>query len=463
MFAGCLGGKLKVVGAVRPRIESATAEEWSEQASSGMRMRPIGSQSRNNGKMRLRCHSASRASDQVYLNTLHFFALFPNNSPLSHFLHSTSMTTDLSSAQYPEAVGPVHVVYSQPTISLRWNESTTECRHLEAIFLLADDARDAHIRQLMSVFPHLKDRKRVVRYAHVKLDQHYLENFSRFPDSRDKNRTRPRFGQLFRVETRFTFIGKTSVRFHHRFLTVPPSQAKRNFNNRDEDSRYNVLDEDEEPERIFASAEGGIVFIKWQTDEKGHRFFKPTPGIFQDTTLVAPPIVHFLRGSVPENRPIESLRPPNAFRVQIHLRKSDEDELGHVTNSRYVSLLHDVLTFGLRTGYYANGTGSSITATDLSVFPAQSKRLNDASDVSVSAGSVFYKRGTIMEFYVGYERELKVKPEVNVWSWVERDRIQDEFDVVRFEICSVDDEGKEQIVSLCRAVVKEDPHPRALL
>ncbi|KAG0239638.1 hypothetical protein B0O80DRAFT_447556 [Mortierella sp. GBAus27b] len=371
------------------------------------------------------------------------------------------MTTTL--AQYPEATGPVHVIYSQPTIAMRWNETTTECRHLEALFLLVDDARDSHIRQLMSVFPHLEDKRRVVRSAHVKLDQHYPENASRFPDSRDKNRTRPRFGQLIRTETCFTFIGKTSVRFQHRFLTVPRSQAKRDFNNRDEDAKYTVLGEDEEPERLIASAEGVIVFIKWQTDDKGHRFFNSTPGIFQDTTLAVPRTIHFLKDTSPKKRPLGLQRPPNAFRVQINLRKSDEDELGHVTNSRYVSLLHDVLTFGLRTGYYANGTGTSITTGDLPAFPAQLERMHDVPYVPVAAGSKFYKRGTIFEFYVGYERELKVKPEVYVWSWVERDRIQDEFDVVNFEICSVDDNGNEEITTLVRAVVKEDTNPRALL
>ncbi|KAK3806698.1 MAG: hypothetical protein J3Q66DRAFT_358244 [Benniella sp.] len=375
-----------------------------------------------------------------------------------------TMTTDQSSALYPEATGPVHVIYSQPTISLRWNETTTECRHIEALFLLVDDARDSHIRQLMRTFPHLQDKRRVVRNAHVKLDQHYPENFSRFPNPRDKDRTRPWFGQLLRAETRFTFIGKTSLKFQHRFLTVPPSQAKRDFNNREEDAQYAVLGEDEEPERLLASAEGLLVFIKWQTDEKGHRFFKPTPGIFQDHSLVAPRTIHFLKETLPEKRPLGLLRPPNAFRVQIHLRKSDEDELGHVTNSRYVSLLHDVLTFGLRTGYYANGVGASKTMTNLLTYPEATPKTDGSyQEVSVPAGSNFYKRGTIFELYVGYEQELKVKPEVYVWSWVERERIHDEFDVVRFEICSTNPDGTQSIVSLCRAVIREDSSQRALL
>ncbi|KAI1319126.1 hypothetical protein EDD11_004769 [Mortierella claussenii] len=344
---------------------------------------------------------------------------------------------------------------------MRWIEGTTECRHIESLFLLVDDARDAHIKQLLNVFPHLKDKNRVVRYANVKLDQHYPQNRRRIPDPRDSNRTRPRFGQLFRVETRFINIGNTSVKFQHRFLTVPTSQANRDFNNRDEDEQYAELDEDDEPERLLASAEGAIVFIKWQEDDKGHRFFKPTPGVFQNPSLAAPPTIHFLRESAPEKRPAGTARPDNAFRVQIHLRKSDEDELGHVTNSRYVSLIHDVLTFGLRTGYYANGTGVAKTDRDLPAIPSHSQEV--VSDVAVPAGSTFYKRGTVYELYVGYERELKVKPEVYVWSWVEPSQIGDEFDVMRFEICSLDDHGREEVVSLSRAIVKEDSHQRAML
>ncbi|KAG0213417.1 hypothetical protein BGX28_004473 [Mortierella sp. GBA30] len=372
------------------------------------------------------------------------------------------MSTDLSTAQYPEATGRVDIVFSQPTTTLRWIEGTTESRHIESLFLLVDDARDAHIKQLLKVFPGLKDKNRVVRYANVKLDQHYLENASRYTDKLDKNRTRPRFGQLFRVETRFTAIGNTSVKLQHRFLTVPKSQANRDFNNRDEDDQYAVLDDDEEPERLFASAEGALVFIKWQTDEKGHRFFRPTPGVFQNPVLAAPPTIQFLNENAPERRPEGSLRPQNAFRVQIHLRKSDEDELGHVTNSRYASLIHDVLTFGLRSGYYANGTGASRTAIDLPVIPSE-KALISSNDVAVPAGSVYYKRGHVYELYVGYERELKVKPEVYVWSWVESSRILDEFDVMRFEICSTDDHGKEQVVSLSRAIVREDLQQRPSL
>ncbi|KAF8930454.1 hypothetical protein BGZ58_008245 [Dissophora ornata] len=355
------------------------------------------------------------------------------------------MSQDLSTTLYPEATGRVDVVFSQPTTVMRWTEGTTECRHIEALFLLVDDSRDAHIKQLLDVFPHLKDKNRVVRFANVKLDQHYPENFSRYIDSRDSSRTRPRFGQLYRVETRFTNIGNSSVKFQHRFLTVPASQAKRDFNNRHEDDQYSLLEEGEEPERIFASAEGATS----------------RQVVFQNPALAAPPVIDFLKETAPERRPAGSVRPQNAFRVQIHLRKSDEDELGHVTNSRYVSLIHDVLTFGLRTGYYANGVGAAKTAADLPVIPSHT--LATVENVAIPAGSSFYKRGTIFELYVGYERELKVQPGVYVWSWVEPEKIHDEFDVVRFEICSIDEKGQEQVLSLSRAVIKEDTQQRSLL
>ncbi|KAF9379870.1 hypothetical protein CPB97_008702 [Podila verticillata] len=365
------------------------------------------------------------------------------------------MSADVSSNSYPVPTSQPDIVFSQPTSVIRWIEGTSECRHLESIFLLVDDARDAHIKQLLKVFPQLHDKHRVVRYANVKLDQHYPENHS------TKGQARPKFGQLFRVETRFTAIGNTSIKFNHRFLTVPQSQAGRNFNNRDEDEQYSELETDDEPERLFASAEGALVFIKWQTDDKGHRFFKPTPGVFHDPSLAAPSVIHFLDPSQPARRPQGSSRPANAFRVQIHLRKSDEDELGHVTNSRYVSLLHDVLTFGLRSGYYGNGTGSSRTTNNLPVICNDDMSM-DASQVAIPAGASYYKRANIFELYVGYENELKVKPGVYVWSWVEPQRIQDQFDVVRFEICATNG-NQEQVVSLSRAIIHEDTSERALL
>ncbi|ORZ10982.1 hypothetical protein BCR41DRAFT_356807 [Lobosporangium transversale] len=357
--------------------------------------------------------------------------------------------------------GRVDLIYYNQQFRCAGLKAQPNVDTLNLSFFLSMDARDAHLKQLLKVFPHLKDKSRVVRYANIKMDQHYPENYRHVADARSRRGTRPHFGQLLRVETRFVNMGNTSVKFQHRFLTVPQSQASRDFNNRDEDILYTELKEGDEPERLIASAEGALVFIKWQEDDKGHRFFKPTQGVFHNLDLAAPKVIHFLRETAPERRPSGSARPKNAFRVQIHLRKSDEDELGHVTNSRYVSLIHDVLTFGLRTGYYANGAGISQTPNDLHVIPSHSG--TNESDIAVPAGSMFYKRGTIYELYVGYERELKVKPGVYVWSWVEQDKIQDEYDVIRFEICSTEDDGQEQVVSLSRAIVKEDTTTRPSL
>ncbi|KAG0344829.1 hypothetical protein BG004_004131 [Podila humilis] len=372
------------------------------------------------------------------------------------------MAADLSSnnSTYPVPIAQPDIIFNQPTSVIRWIEGTNECRHLESIFLLVDDARDAHLKQLLKVFPQLHDKNRVVRFANVKLDQHYPENQS------TQGQARPQFGQLFRIETRFIAIGNTSIKMQHRFLTVPKSQSSRNFNNRDEDEHYKDLDPSDEPERLFASAEGALVFIKWQKDDKGRRFFKPVPGIFQDPSLAGPSVISFLEPAQPTKRAQGSLRPSNAFRVQIHLRKSDEDQLGHVTNSRYVSLLHDVLTFGLRRGYYSNGSGASRTATPLPVIcndDVASETSLPSSQVAVAAGSAYYKRANVFELYVGYEQELKVKPGVFVWSWVEPQRIQDEFDVVRFEICATSSVGEEQVVSLSRAIIQEDTTERPKL
>ncbi|KAF9577577.1 hypothetical protein BGW38_007125, partial [Lunasporangiospora selenospora] len=363
------------------------------------------------------------------------------------------MSSDLATAptKYPSPTGQVNIVFNQAVTSLRWIEATTEARHIESLFLLVDDARDTHIRQLLSVFPELSDKNRVVRYANLKLDQQFMLNDGGYLGSDIHGLPRPNFGQLFRVETRFIAIGKTSVKFQHRFWTVPKSQAKRDFNSISA-SEDNVLEDDEEPERVFASAEGSLVFVKWQTDENGRRFFKSTPGVFQDPSLAAPAAVQFLISDPPQPRSEGSVRPANAFRVPLNLRKSDEDQLGHVTNSRYVALLHDVLTYGLRTGYYSTGKGAFRTGADLHVIPQDS-----TSGVAVPKGSVYFKRANIYELYVGYERELKVKPGVAVWTWIEQDdRLPESFAVVRFEICATDKDGREQIVSLSRAIIRED-------
>ncbi|KAF9977494.1 hypothetical protein BGZ73_005881 [Actinomortierella ambigua] len=386
---------------------------------------------------------------------------------------------DLQVPKYPVPTRTPDIIFSQPTSHLRWIEATTDGRHLESLFLLIDDARDAHIRQLLSVFPTLTDKSRVVRFANVKLNQHDPEHYR--PDPFSKDRTRPRFGTLYRLETRLVGMGRTSITFNHRILTVPASQAKRNFNDRSEDAQYSTLDEGDEPERLIASAEGSIVFIQWQKDPKtGRRFFKSTAGVFQDPSLLAPSITNFAIENHPQKRSASEPRPTNAFRLPLILRKSDEDELGHVTNSRYVGLLSDVIHYGLSLGYYANGSGPNKTSQDLAAYPVLPEILpvddagaSLATTVAVPAGSTFYKNAKVHELYVGYERELKVQPGIYVWSWVEKDRVvvpnhgfdgeDTAFDVIRFEICTKDAKGQEQLLSLCRALVREDGRLKAQL
>ncbi|KAG0221821.1 hypothetical protein BGX31_009543 [Mortierella sp. GBA43] len=215
------------------------------------------------------------------------------------------------------------------------------------------------------------------------------------------------------------------------------------------------------PERQFASAEGVVIFILWQQDENGHQFFKPHPGPLQDRTLVAPPFVDLLRRQAPSRSDaVGSPRPENAFRLDILLRRSDEDELGHTTNSRVPALIYEALVYGLNNGYYANGSGPCITSSSLPT--CVSKTASGSQTIAVPAGSKFYKSGNIRELYVGYERELKVKPGVYVWSWVERTRIQGQLDVIQFEVCSEDDQGKEKVLSLCRIIIQEYQRPAQL-
>ncbi|KAG0229602.1 hypothetical protein BGW42_001436 [Actinomortierella wolfii] len=384
---------------------------------------------------------------------------------------STESQQEEQTSKYPVPIRTPDLIFSQPTSSLRWIEATTDARHLESLFLLIDDARDAHIRQLLSVFPTLKDKSRVVRFANVKLNQHDPEHY--YPDPFSKDRTRPRFGTTYRLETRLVGMGRTSLTFNHRILTVPKSQLKRNFNNRDEDAQYSTLEEGDEPERLIASAEGSIVFIQWQKDPNtGRRFFTSTPGVFQDPSLLAPPITNFAIPQPPKKRSASEPRPANAFRMPLILRKSDEDELGHVTNSRYVGLLSDVIHYGLNMGYYANGTGAYKTTRDLFAYP-QLPEISpldggavSTNAIAVPSGSTFYKTAKVHELYVGYERELKVQPGIYVWSWVEKERVvvpnhgfggeDSAFDVIRFEICTKDAKGQEQLLSLSRAIIRED-------
>lgn len=86
--------------------------------------------------------------------------------------------------------------------------------------------------------------------------------------------------------------------------------------------------------------------------------------------------------------------------------------------------------------------------------------------MNIPTGSQHYKDADILEFYVGYENELKVEDTIVVWSWVERERIvvnkdQLPLDVVMFEFCAVDEQGQERLISLCRTVIRERVEPLA--
>ncbi|KAG0017371.1 hypothetical protein BGZ81_010778 [Podila clonocystis] len=364
----------------------------------------------------------------------------------------------------------INLIYNQPTNQLRFIEVTTEGSHLESLFLLCDHARDSHFRQLKESIPQIPNHESVVRSMHVKLDHHWPQNFPQKPD-RNPSRTRPRKGQLYRAESRITHIGTKSLKLQHRFFTVPQSQANREFNSRSQDPLYAQLPPGEEPGRLFASAEGAVVFIQWQQDPTtGRRFYRPTSGPYQDSSLVVPSMIDFVGGSGPGRRTADQPRPDNAFRVPFLLRQSDKDELGHVTNSRYASIIHDVFRYGLQQGYYANGTGEARTGRALPVLSAgwheseEKALVGSQLGVAVPAGVRFYKRAKVHELYVGYEDELKVKPGVVVWSWVERERLQGVFDVVQFEICVTDETtGAEKVVSQCRVVFLEDGVQKASL
>ncbi|KAG0371076.1 hypothetical protein BC939DRAFT_526277 [Gamsiella multidivaricata] len=385
----------------------------------------------------------------------------------------SSKTSSLIKPELPRRPSPrpLHVEYSQPPVLLRPMECTTEQRFLEALFLVADDARDNHIRQLLKSLTHLESTSNVVRFMNLKSDLYDPKLCPPFSKQANGERSQPPWkqlrGQHYRVVTRITAIGRTSMKLQHRVLTVPKSQVNRDFNNRDEDTKYRELTPGDEPERQFASAEGVLVFILWQQDEQGHRFFKPHPCPFQDKALLSLPFVQMLCEQGPEPKTVDSQRPENAFRFELYLRKSDEDELGHVTNSRYVALLYEVLVYGLNKGYYANGYGPCRTLSPLPTYAKQDSQAGGPSDahlasqIAVPANSKFYNTANIQELYVGYENELKVKPGVFVWSWVERERIQGQLDVIRFEICSHSgaSSGKEKPVSMCRAIIREYQRP----
>ncbi|KAG0207412.1 DNA-binding protein rif1 [Mortierella sp. GBA30] len=321
---------------------------------------------------------------------------------------------------------PVLVVYSSSPTLFRGMENSTESRQLETLFLLTDNARDKHLMQLLEALPHLEAISNVVRHVHVKLCYDNLTSSSQKTHNNGQKVRRPSLpwhllrDQYYRIESNITAMGRTSLKLEHRFWTVPKSQAKRDFNRREQDRTYDKLEEGEEPGKLFAVTEGTLVFIQWHEDEHGRRFLRSTKGPLQekDKFLVVPSTAQFLCERAPERRTKGQHRPDNAFRVVMQLRVSDKDELGHVTNSRYAPLVHDVLTFGLQSGYYANGSGPDKTSSSLPTIASQHllcfgvpKTVDPEARIAVPAGKEFYKRANVLEFFVAYENELKVKPQ----------------------------------------------------
>ncbi|KAF9193227.1 hypothetical protein BGZ49_003311 [Haplosporangium sp. Z 27] len=364
-------------------------------------------------------------------------------------------STKGKSVQTPK---PYYPELSHPVLQFRPWECSTESAHLEALFLFAHNARDLLLHHFKDAFQ-IAYFDTVLRFINLKVDQYDPKIFPPLINKLS-GRTQPPWKHLakqhFRVVTTVIAVGKTSMRMQHRFLTVPKSQLDRDFNNRDQDAMYQQLKEGDEPERQFACVEDGLVCIKWQTDEKGHRFFKSHPCPIRDLVQVKPPVVQLIRPKGPDRRPAGSPRPANAFKYVVHVRKSDEDQLGHVTNSRYAAILDDIVKYGLSKGYYANGTGPHKTSSPL---PRIAEHLDNntlSSEVAVPAGSQFYKEANVREMYVGYEHELKVKiTGVYAWSWVEKDKVQENLDVVIVEICLQNTDGSEKLISLCRVILGE--------
>ncbi|KAF9091347.1 hypothetical protein BGX29_010984 [Mortierella sp. GBA35] len=395
-------------------------------------------------------------------------------------------------------LAPITVYSSKPT-PFRFIECSVESRHLEALFLLGNDSGDVFFQQLIARLPNYKRTPDVSRSTNLKIQYNTSadERTMIFAPPSLANPTAPvplfsalstinktyahplrlqatapwhRLGHnYYRTEAQICYIGKTSARLQYRFLTVPRSQIKRDFNDRSQDAQYRHLKPEDEPERQFAISIATLVFIEWgPANEHGHRSFKPAPCPLNDQKLVMNQTTLFYRPQGLSKRAEGSERPDHAFKVDLPLRPSDIDQLGHVTNSRYALLLHDILSHGLRKGYYANGSGPFKTTLALPVHSikeaASNVKTSSTAVANIPVGSKYYKNAEIQEFYVGYENELKVEDTIVVWSWVERERIvgnkdggvdRRPLDVVVFEFCSVDAQGKERIVSLCRTVIRE--------
>ncbi|KAF9926991.1 hypothetical protein FBU30_003600 [Linnemannia zychae] len=351
------------------------------------------------------------------------------------------------------------VFSSKPTI-FRFLECTTESRHLEALFLIGNDSCADFILQQLARIPNHTYSSDVSRSTNLKFQFHSNnKNVAFTPPSLanpiapvplfsvvspvGKDLTHPlrvsavlpwhHLGHHFyRTETQIIHIGKTSMRMQLRYFTVPRSQIGRDFNDRSQDAQYSQLAPDDEPERQFATSVATLAFIDWEgPDEGGHRGLKLAPCPIHDRSLIMKQTAHFFRPETLSRRSNETVRPSHAFLVDLPLRFSDIDELGHVTNSRYPLLVHDVLTHGLGMGYYANGSGTLATPQILPVYSRAVPTISHVNIISsdavanIPAGSKYYKDAEVVEFYVGYENELKIEEKIIVWSWVERERIID--------------------------------------
>jgi hypothetical protein len=210
------------------------------------------------------------------------------------------------------------------------------------LFLLLHNARDNIIEKIATELK-IGDINSVLRSMNVRINQHDLSVFPPLVNPLS-GKVQPPWKHLknrhFRVVSRIVHMGNSSIKMQHRLLTVPQSQVHRDFNNREEDAKYQQLQEGDEPERLFASSEDGLVHIKWMEDETGKKHFKSEPCPFR--LAIGEPFSQFIREKAPALRPKGSARPDNAFRIEIHLRKSDEDQ---VRTPRYLFVLLIIITF----------------------------------------------------------------------------------------------------------------------
>jgi hypothetical protein len=255
---------------------------------------------------------------------------------------------------------PITVYSSKPT-PFRFIECTIESRHLEALFLIGNDSCDVFLRQLIARLPDHKHTPDVSRSTNLKIQYNSDTNgngIAFFPPSL-ANPTAPvplfsatspinkkfahplraqatapwhRLGHhYYRTESQIVHLGKTSIRLQYRYFTVPRSQINRDFNDRSQDAQYSQLEVEDEPERQFATSIATLAFVEWgQRNEHGHRSIKSAPCPYKDRTLVVEQTAKFHRPEGPSKRAATSSsggRPDHAFKVDLPLRPSDNDEV----------------------------------------------------------------------------------------------------------------------------------------